>query len=114
MSITKYSKMIREIAFSFPETTEESHFDKTSFRIKKKIFATFDENTNQACLKLPEIEQSVFSTIDSKAIFPVPNKWGKQGWTFFKLDEINESVLADALKTAYCTIAPKKLAGQIK
>jgi hypothetical protein len=27
-------------ALSFPEATEELHFEKTSFRIKKKIFAT--------------------------------------------------------------------------
>mgnify|MGYP003577946137 CR=1 FL=1 len=33
----------RELAMSFPNATEEPHFEKTSFRINKKIFATFDE-----------------------------------------------------------------------
>jgi hypothetical protein len=28
----------REIALSFPESIEEAHFEKTSFRIKNKIF----------------------------------------------------------------------------
>lgn len=38
----------RKLALSFPEATEEPHFEKTSFRVKKKIFATFDEAKNRA------------------------------------------------------------------
>lgn len=33
----------RKLAMSFPNATELPHFEKTSFRINKKIFATFDE-----------------------------------------------------------------------
>lgn len=33
---------LRKLALSFPEVTEEPHFEKTSFRVKKKIFATYD------------------------------------------------------------------------
>jgi hypothetical protein len=33
---------LRKLAMSFPEVTEEPHFEKTSFRVKKKIFATYD------------------------------------------------------------------------
>lgn len=29
-------EIFRELALSFPETTEEPHFEKTSFRVKKK------------------------------------------------------------------------------
>lgn len=32
----------RKLALSFPEVTEEPHFEKTSFRVKGKIFATYD------------------------------------------------------------------------
>jgi len=38
----------RKLDLSFPEATEEPHFEKTSFRVKKKIFATFDEAKNRA------------------------------------------------------------------
>lgn len=34
---------LRHLALSLPETTEEPHFEKTSFRVKKKIFA-YDHN----------------------------------------------------------------------
>lgn len=104
----------RKMALSFPETTEVPHFEKTSFRVKKKIFATYDEKHNKACLKLSEIDQDVFSTINKTAIYPVPNKWGKQGWTFVQLDKLDNNILKDALTTAYCEVAPKILADQIK
>jgi hypothetical protein len=36
----------RELALSFPEATEAPHFEKTSFRVKNKIFATLDLKKN--------------------------------------------------------------------
>jgi hypothetical protein len=53
-----------------------AHLGKTSFRVKKKIFATYDELNRRACIKLSEIDQDVFSSADKKIIFPVDNKWG--------------------------------------
>jgi predicted DNA-binding protein (MmcQ/YjbR family) len=50
----------RKLALSFPEATEELHFEKTSFRVKKKIFATYDDIKKRACIKLSEIDQDVF------------------------------------------------------
>ena len=58
----------RKLALSFPGTNEQPHFEKTSFRIGKKIFATLDEKNNRACLKLSEIDQDVFSTFDKSIL----------------------------------------------
>jgi predicted DNA-binding protein (MmcQ/YjbR family) len=104
----------RKLALSFPETTEELHFEKASFRVKNKIFATYDGKNKRACVKLSEIDQDVFSLADSNIIYPVDNKWGKQGWTFIELEKVHEDLFTDALTTAYCEIAPKKLADQMK
>jgi predicted DNA-binding protein (MmcQ/YjbR family) len=98
----------RALALSFPEATEEPHFEKTSYRVKKKIFATYDAATHRACIKLSAIDQDVFSTAAKGSIFPVPNKWGKQGWTFIELNSVDEALFVDALTTAYCEVAPKK------
>jgi predicted DNA-binding protein (MmcQ/YjbR family) len=105
---------LRKLALSFPETTEEPHFEKTSFRVKKKIFATYDKSNNRACLKLSEIDQDVFSKLDLTTIYPVDNKWGKQGWTNIELNKVNEDLFIDALTTAYCGVAPTKLAKQVR
>lgn len=104
----------RKLALSFPEVTEEPHFEKTSFRVKKKIFATYDSVLNRTSLKLSEIDQDIFSSGDKSAIFPIDNKWGKQGWTIVELKKVRRDLFTDALKTAYCEVAPKKLADQIR
>jgi len=104
---------LRKIALSFPETSEEPHFEKTSFRVKKKIFATYDDKTKRACIKLSEIDQDLFSLADNTIIFPVANKWGKQGWTLIEMKKVTKELFIDAITTAYCEVAPLKLAEQV-
>lgn len=103
-------KTFKKIALAFAGTEESGHFENTSFRVKKKIFVTLSEKDKRACLKFNEIDQSVFCSFDKTIIYPVPNKWGKQGWTFVELRKVKKETLQDALKVAYCTVAPKKLA----
>jgi predicted DNA-binding protein (MmcQ/YjbR family) len=104
----------RKIALSFPEATEDLHFDKTSFRVNKKIFATYDSKLKRACIRLSEMDQYIFSTADRENIFPVDNKWGKQGWTLVELTKVRKDLFTDALTASYCEVAPKKLAEQVK
>lgn len=98
----------RKLSLSFPETTEEPHFEKTSFRIKKKIFATLDIKNSIACIKLSATDQDIFCLIDKEIIYPVPNKWGQQGWTLINLDKIKKPLLIDVLTTAYHEVAKKR------
>jgi predicted DNA-binding protein (MmcQ/YjbR family) len=105
---------MRKIALSLPEAKEEPHFEKTSFRVRKKIFATYDAKLKRACLKLTEIDQDVFAAAGKKAIYPVDNKWGKQGWTFIDMKKVNKNLFADALVTAYACVAPQSLGGREK
>lgn len=105
---------LRKTALSFPETTEEPHFEKISFRVRKKIFATYDDRKKQASIKLSEIDQDVFSRAGKMTIFPVDIKWGKQGWTIIEMKKVPKELFMDALLTAYCEVAPKKLADQLR
>ena len=100
----------RKLAMAFEGATELPHFEKASFRIGKKIFATLDTKLNRACLKLSEADQSLFSSHDKSVIYPVPNKWGKQGWTFVELKKVKATLLKAMLTAAYCSVAPKALA----
>ena len=97
-------KEFRTLALSLPGSTEMPHFEKASFRTKKKIFATLSEENNQAVLKLSLVDQSVFCAFDKTIIYPVNNKWGKQGWTVVELKKVRKSMLKDALTTAYNTV----------
>lgn len=106
--------IFRKIALLFPEVSEALHFEKISFRVKKKIFATFDEINKRANVKLSAIYQDVFSLSDRTIIYPVTNKWGKQGWTIIEMKKVNKDLFIDALTTAYCEVAPKNLADKIR
>jgi hypothetical protein len=101
-------KTFKHLALSFPDTVELPHFEKTSFTVGKKIFATLSTETNLAVIKLSEIDQSVFCAFDKEVIYPVENKWGKQGWTVINLDKVRKNMLRDALSTAYQEVTKTK------
>lgn len=104
------TKIALEIAISFDEVTEEPHFEKTSFRVNKKIFATMNEQEKRMTVRLSVLDQDMFCSFDKNVIYPVPNGWGKHGWTHVNLKTIRKEMLKDVLTVAYCTVAPKKLA----
>jgi hypothetical protein len=91
----------RQLALSFPDAVELPHFELTSFRVKKKIFATFWPKENKAMLKLPLIEQSVFCSYDPTVFYPVPGGWGKKGSTFVDLGKVRKDIFKNALQIAY-------------
>jgi hypothetical protein len=92
----------RDIVFSLHDIVENPHFDRVAFKvINKRIFATLHIESNTANLKLPEIDQKTFCSYNTSVIYPIPNKWGLQGWTTFELDEVPVSLMMDALETAY-------------
>ena len=92
---------VREWSMSFDDVTEEPHFERTSFRVKKKIFATMGKSGEEACLMLTPVDQSVFVDSGKGNIFPVANSWGKKGATIFNLKHVSKSIFKDALKCAY-------------
>ncbi|MES2761345.1 MAG: MmcQ/YjbR family DNA-binding protein [Bacteroidota bacterium] len=110
VSIDKF----RNMALAFEEAEEQPHFEKASFRVNKKIFATLNVTAKTAVLKFSEIEQSVFGAYDKTIIYPVNGAWGKQGWTIVELSKVKKEVLKDALATSYCNVAPKKLSEKYK
>jgi hypothetical protein len=76
------------------------------------------QNVRQLALSFPEmvklspVDQSVFCAIDRAMIYPVPGGWGKKGATYLELKKVTKPVFRDALTTAYCHVAPGKLAGK--
>ena len=99
---------LRQMALAFPESEEAAHFEKISFRVKKKIFVTLDEKKNFAVLKLSLADQSAFSAFDSTIIYPVDGSWGRQGWTKINLTKVRKTTLKDALTCSYVNVALKK------
>ncbi len=101
-------KVFRTLALAFPDATEHPHFEITSFRVGKKIFATLNADHNRATLLLPLLQQDAIVSLNPKAFSPVPNKWGTHGWTHVDLKQVKKGLLTDALEVAYTAVAPKK------
>ena len=95
------SAQVREWCLGMPGVEEKPHFDRAAFRTKRAIFCTLLADGSSLNLKLSPVDQSVFAEIDPLAIFPVPNKWGLQGWTTFVLDSVAEDVLRHGLEVAH-------------
>jgi hypothetical protein len=100
------TETFKSMALSLPGTVDVPHFNRTAFRTKARIFATLETTRQQANLRLTLIDQSVFSAIDPAIIYPLNNKWGKQGWTCIELKKARKTILKDALSRAYKLAAP--------
>ncbi len=101
-------EFVRNKILSFPDMVETPHFEKTSLRWKKKIVVTYDYKKDLACFKLSLVDQDVFSKTNTENIYPVPNKWGLQGWTFVHLNKIPIEILDDLIQCSMQEVISKK------
>lgn len=99
-------EQIRELVLSFEGVTEEPHFEKTSFRVKKKVFMTMNPPADRITVRLSPEDQDVFS--QAEGIVAVPNAWGKYGWTNVYFEQIHPDLLRDVIETSYLLMRGKK------
>ena len=98
---------LRRIALSLTGTSEAPHFERTAFKAKR-IYATLAPDRLTANLKLSPDEQEFKCLLAPDAFTPVPNAWGKQGWTTVTLAQMKVAELKDALETAWRHAAASK------
>jgi hypothetical protein len=91
---------LQRIALSLAGTTEAPHFDRIAFKVAR-IYATLASDRRSANLKLSPEEQEFKCMLAPDAFSPVPNAWGKQGWTTVTLAKIKMAELKDVLETAW-------------
>jgi hypothetical protein len=100
---------IRATALSLPETEEHPHFDKTSFRVRGKIFSTLTADGAQVMVKLPLEIKAAVEQAHPDAFVPLPGVWGRSGGTLLVIAAMKDDKLADLLRLAWRQVAPKKL-----
>jgi len=100
-------KAIKTYALSLPETDEQPYFDLIACQVNKKIFITINLPQKRCTLKFNKEFQDIFTSISKGKIYPVPNAWGRIGWTTVELNEINLELLNDAILIAWRCVAPK-------
>jgi hypothetical protein len=101
------AKDLRRIALSLAGTTEAPHFDRTAFKVAR-IYATLAADGLTANLKLAPDAQELKCLVAPDAFAPVPNAWGRQGWTTATLGELTVPELTSALELAWGQAQPKQ------
>jgi len=97
----------RRIALALEWTSEAPHFERAAFKVTR-IYATLAADGVSANLKLAPDEQQLKCLTAPAAFQPVPNAWGRQGWTTVTLSQLDTVELKAALETAWRHAVPKK------
>lgn len=91
---------LRRIALSLQGTSEAPHFDRAAFKVKR-IYATLTADGKTANLLFTPDEQEFKCMLAAEVFAPVPNAWGKQGWTTITLAKASVADLRAALEMAW-------------
>ena len=100
----------RRIALSLEGTSEAPHFDRAAFKVAR-IFATLAREGKTANLKFAPDEQEFKRLLAPDVFAPIPNAWGRQGWTVAQLSALDEAALRAALEMAWrhgCAVKRKR------
>ena len=100
---------LRRLAVSLDGTSEAPHFDRAAFKVAR-IYVTLAADGRTANFKFAPDEQEMKCTVAPDAFSPIPNAWGKQGWTTAKLSALSSAELKDALVIAWQHAQPRKAA----
>ena len=73
-----------------------------------RTYATLATDGATANLRFTLDEQELKCPIHPEAFSPVPNAWGRQGWTMARLDALADDELAAVLETAWRHAVPKR------
>src|SRR5688572_32602368 len=91
---------LRQMALSLAGTTEAPHFDRAAFKVAR-LYVTLAADGRTANFKFTPDEQEFKCMLAPEAFSPVPNAWGRQGWTTATLAELSAAELKSALETAW-------------
>jgi hypothetical protein len=100
-------KDLRRMALAMEGTTEAPHFDRAAFKVAR-IYVTLAADGRTANFRFTSDEQEFKCLLAPEAFSPVPNAWGKQGWTTAILSKLGAAELKAALETAWAHARPKK------
>jgi hypothetical protein len=98
---------MKSIALALAGTSEAPHFDRTAFKVKR-IYATLAADGKTANLKFTPDEQDFKCMLAPEVFVPVPNAWGRQGWTTLTLATASAAELQAALEMAWANAVPAK------
>ena len=98
---------LRRAALALDGTVESPHFDRAAFKVAR-IYVTLAADGRTANFRFSPDEQTFKCLLAPNVFRPIPNAWGRQGWTTGLLSEMNKEELVDALRMSWTHALPKK------
>ena len=99
---------VRKYALSLPDVTEEPHFDRTSFRVRGKIFISARPAEPHIHVFTPESQRELALAVHAEHVEKL--FWGaKVVGLRVKLDGMAAGALKDLIGAAWASKAPKAL-----
>lgn len=105
----------RAMALAFPDAHEAPHFDRTSFRIGKKIFATMAADGSNGMVRVAPIERlEAIMESHPEAFFSFGGWTTKNGALGVHLAAVDPALLRELMAGSYEHSAPKPKAPRAK
>ncbi|HEX4095559.1 MAG TPA: MmcQ/YjbR family DNA-binding protein [Caulobacteraceae bacterium] len=110
---------LRRIALALPAAYEDMHRKRPAFRVETRIFAMLGAAgggavftslgwDDVAVVKLDCEDQLNLAAGYQGAVEPTET-YGHHGWTYLRLDQLDEAALSLVLQLAWAHVAPKRL-----
>jgi hypothetical protein len=105
-------KAFQSAALALPEAYEEPHFERTSFRVQKKIFATMTPDGKEAMVRVKPPERVAMLLETHPDVFFSYGGWtARNGALGVRLAKASATLVKELLADAWRSIAPKRLLG---
>lgn len=105
----------RELALSFPGAHEAPHFERTSFRVGKKIFATMKRDGGEAMVRVPDPDDVEALLSAHPGVFFGYGKWtSRMGALGVRLAKAEPALMAPLVSGAWRSVAPKKAIAELE
>jgi hypothetical protein len=114
---------LRRIALSLPEAYEDVHRRRPAFEVGKRIFAMLGVTGNGALFPylaaddIAVVKLNREDQLNMAAAHPGPleptETYGHHGWTYLRLPDIEDAVLATVLRLAWTHVAPRSLVSRL-
>lgn len=99
---------VRMLALSLPETNEEKHWGKPSFRVRGKIYAVIQEDGVTVVVKTTEDERLANTTM-APDIYSLPDSFQNLNYMKVRMDRIPRDEFRSVLIQAWRLVAPKRV-----
>lgn len=101
----------RELALSMPGAHEEPHFERTSFRVGKRIFATMAADGVEAMVPVHPVERCLGLLASDPAKYVDYGGWTRRNGSLgIRLARADAALVGELVRAAWARVAPKRAA----